>query len=246
MVSQVRQALGSNARVLVFGNTFDALDRWRLGALGIPDVHPYTLQDTDLSELIAKSASKERHSCMPGARPSVIFRPVEVPTPTIQIPIEMFLLVIASGWSESKLFENARNLVCDAARAAGHGPEALKTLQQACVSPIELVDVDASEISMPIRAYTYAFATWLALTDDVISPQEESTLHVLAFVLGLPIRDRTAIQSAVEQVRERDANPTRSNFRFNDFSRSVAPIFERMIHGPRHSPIPGVRIPQRS
>ncbi len=102
-----------------------------------------------------------------------------------------------------------------------------------------------SDLPIETRSYAYAFATWLALSDGVISQREESTLHVVAFVLGLPVGERTAIQSTVEQVRERGALSPRDGFRVAEFTRSVAPAIVRALRGPRHAPIPGVPIPFR-
>jgi len=240
------QAAG-HARVLAFGNAADPLDRWRLSSLGVTELHAPALGPEGIAELISASVDRGRHSGMPGARPSTIVRPEAPPaaSATVGVPIELFLLVLASAWAEGVLPPRAGAMVLDAARAEGHEPAALAAIERACHTAIDLVDVDVSGLPLEIRAYAFAFATWLALSDGVISQREESTLHVLAFVLGLPVHERTAIQSTVEQVRERGALATRDGFRVADYTRSVAPAISRALRGPRHAPIPGVPVPYR-
>ena len=119
--------------------------------------------------------------------------------------------------------------------AEGHAAEAMASIERACLSPIELVDVDATHIPGPVRSYAYAFATWIALIDGVISPLEESTLHVLGYVLGISSRDRTRIQSAVEQACERGVLSPRAGFRFADYLRAFG---ARVGHEPRTDAAP--------
>ena len=121
----------------------------------------------------------------------------------------------------------------------------LAALCRACDAPIDLVDVDVTDLPMSTRAYAYAFATWLALSDGVISQREECTLHVLAFVLGLPVPERTAIQSTIEQICERGSASLREGFRYVDYARVVAPGIERMLRAQQRTPIPGIPVPFR-
>ncbi len=221
-ITRLRELVSAPMRVLVFASAIDPLDRWRLGALGVSEVHPASMQGDTMAALLGAAWTRERSSGMPGARPSAILMPealVEGPG----VPIELFLLVIACGWSEGTLPPLAAAQIVDAARAEGLGPEAMASIERACLSPIDLVDVDASELAMSARAYAYAFASWIALFDGVISAREESALHVLAYVLGLPMRERVAIQAAVEQVCEREVLSTRAGFRFADYARWIMP-----------------------
>jgi serine/threonine-protein kinase len=245
-VSRLRdlQAAG-HARVLAFGGAVDPLDRWRLSSLGVTELHAPRMGPAAIAEVITTSVDRGRHSGMPGARLSTIVRPATPDAANTRVPVELFLLVLASAWAEGALPPRAGAMVLDAARAEGYEGDTIAALERACSTPIDLVDVDVSDLSIEVRAYAYAFATWLALSDGVISQREESTLHVVAFVLGLPVGERTAIQSTVEQVRERGALSPRDGFRVAEFSRSVAPAIVRVLRGPRHAPIPGVPVPFR-
>ncbi|MFO0645320.1 MAG: serine/threonine-protein kinase [Polyangiales bacterium] len=238
-IARLREIVGGPVRVLVFGSDVDALDRWRLGGLGLSGLHAASLSGEAMADVISRHWSKERPSGMPGARKSAI---ITLDGASPRVPVELFLLVISCGWSEGALPPLAATQIIDAARAEGHGPEAMASIERACLSPIELVDVDATLIPAPVRSYAYAFATWIALIDNVISTLEESTLHVLAYVLGLSSRERTALQSAVEQACERGVLSPRAGFRYADYQRSFGP---RMRQDARASIVsPSIAPPQ--
>ncbi len=230
-IARLREIVGAPVRVLVFGSAVDALDRWRLGALGISAVHPASLAGDAMAAVVGGACSRPRSSGMPGPRRSAILVPAASAIGP-RVPVELFLLVLACGWSEGALPALAGPQVIDAARAEGLPPECLAAIERACLAPIDLVDVDVSVLPAAPRAYAYAFATWLALVDGVISPREEATLHVLAYVLGLTTRERTTIQSAVEQACEREVLSPRTGFRFADYSRCVAPRLRADATGP--------------
>jgi serine/threonine-protein kinase len=221
-IARLREIVGAPLRVLVFGAPNDALARWRLGALGIAAVHPTNLPGDAMAALVGEAHGRGRTSGLPGARRSAILLPDAGPTAP-SVPTELFLLVISCGWADGSLPALATTQIVDAARAEGHGRDAIAAVERACSAPIELVDVDAAELAPAARAYAYAFATWIALIDGVISPREESTLHVLAYVLGLPVRERTTLQCAVEQACERGVLSPRTGFRFADYNRWVNP-----------------------
>ncbi len=241
-VTTLREMQGAKPRVLAFGSALDPFARWRLGSLGVTSFVPAALDARALAEHIESAWGRDRHSALPGARPSTIVLPTA--SAATRIPLELLLLVTASAWCDGELAPSVASMVLDAARAEGHEPAALEALSRALAAPIELADVDVSEVPTATRAYAYAFATRIALDDDVISAREECTLHVLAYVLGLSVLERTAIQSAVEQSRER-GGAQRDTFRQVDFARTVAPMIERALRGPRHAPIPGIALPFR-
>lgn len=218
-IARLRELVGTSVRVLVFGSNVDALDRWRLGALGLSGLHAAAMSGEQMCDVISRNWARERPSGVPGARRSAILTLDEAGP---RVPVELFLLVISCGWSEGALPPLAATQLIDAARAEGHPPEAMAAIERACLSPIELVDIDAAEIPAAVRSYAYAFATWIALIDGVISALEESTLHVLAYVLGLSARERTSLQSAVEQACERRVLSPRAGFRYTDFQRTFA------------------------
>lgn len=224
-IGRLRDHDDGSLRVLVLGSEVDALDRWRLGGIGLPGVRPASLTSEELAEVVKRAWTRPRLSGLPGARRSAILTPDGAGP---RVPLELFLLVIACGWSEGALPPLAATQIIDAARAEGHGSESMAAVERGCLSPIELVDIDATELPPAVRAYAYAFATWIALIDEVISPLEESTLHVLGYVLGMSARDRTTLQSVIEQASERGVLSPRVGFRYADYLRMFGP---RMRHG---------------
>jgi serine/threonine-protein kinase len=227
-LSRLREIVSSSRpRVVVVGSCIDPYDRWRFGALGVAEVHSPDVTMEQLSTVIRRSTDRIGRSEMPGPRPSTLVRPMESPNGNERLPLEFFLLLVACAWSEGTIDPYAELAILQAAREAGHGDDALAAIERACRSPIDLADVDAGDLSQESRRYLFAFATWIAMNDGIISSREAATLHVLAFTLGIAPDDRTLIQSVVEQQHERKRLPADGGFPRESFRRSIIPSIER-------------------
>lgn len=211
--------------ILAIGSSISVLDRWTLTA-----AHAFAVclpaATSEVLATVIREALRYAHRTPDAAEPSA---------PTAQIhlaadrdgnlPIEAFLLLLAVTWQTGTLPELAFPALLNAAIENGHDVQALDAIEQACLRPIPLVDVDASELVELHRWYLYAFALWMSLGSGDTVPTYSNTVQVLGFTLGVSPRVRAVIQGLIEQHR-RDGTDSRETFRLEDFRHTMLPELE--------------------
>jgi uncharacterized membrane protein YebE (DUF533 family) len=113
---------------------------------------------------------------------------------------DVFIALAAIGWADGVLEGDEADAIVRAAIDEGIDLDAIREIEAATKSKIELGVIDRSSMSKEDRLYVYGLATWIARMDGKVTEDETAALAKLGERLGVPERPRANVEAIVKDI----------------------------------------------
>jgi len=99
---------------------------------------------------------------------------------------DVFLALAALGWSDGNLDDNEADAIVRTALEEGLDLDEITEIEKATKEPVDIGEIDISNMSKADRLFVFAVACWIVRIDGTVDEQEVEALGQIGDALRIP------------------------------------------------------------
>ncbi|MBW2457309.1 MAG: hypothetical protein JRI68_22565 [Deltaproteobacteria bacterium] len=113
---------------------------------------------------------------------------------------DVFLALAAVGWADGKLDLGEADAIVRMALEEGLELEEIEEIEKATKKPLDIGEIDISEMSKADRLFVYSVGSWITRVDGHVADEEIAALDKLGEALKIPERPRQHADKIVAEI----------------------------------------------